>query len=135
MFEFINKIYKNMSNFNLNGTVITAKSIVITNGKVILDGKDVTPDGKEINISVEGDVESMEIDACSTIKISGNTGNIKTSVGDVEVSGAVNGSVQTQSGDINCGDVGGNASTQAGDIDCGSVKGNVSTMAGDIRHK
>lgn len=134
MFKFL-KFFKRMATFKINSKTITGKTITIINGKITIDGKDVTPEGKEINISVEGNVEKIEADAFTKLIISGNAGNIRTSVGDIEVKGSVSGSVDTQSGDIDCGDVGGNASTMSGDINCGSIKGNASTMAGDIKCK
>ncbi len=114
--------------------IIAGRDIVIGNGRVIVDGKDVTPDSKEIIISIEGNVQSLNADACSTIKVSGNVGSLQTNTGDVKC-GDVQGSVSTKSGDIECGSVGGNASTMSGDIDCKSVTGNVSTMSGDITHR
>ncbi len=114
--------------------IIAGRDIVIGNGRVIVDGKDVTPDLKEIIISIEGNVQSLNVDVCSTIKVSGNVGSLQTKTGDVEC-GDVQGSVSTKSGDIECGSVGGNASTMSGDIDCKSVNGNVSTMTGDITHR
>lgn len=126
-----------ISKISINGcnNIVAGRDIVIANGRVIVDGKDVTtPDSKEIIISIEGNVQSLNADACSTIKVSGNVGSLQTSTGDVKC-GDVQGSVSTKSGDIECGSVGGNASTMSGDIDCKSVTGNVSTMSGDITHR
>lgn len=92
----------------------------ISGGRVIVDGKDVTPDAKEITISIEGNVDKLEVDACSKISVTGDVGHVKTLSGDVDVSGNVSGSVQTMSGDVDCG---------------GSISGSVSTMSGDIKHR
>lgn len=88
-----------------------------SNGKVFVDVKNVTPDSKEINIKVEGNIDELKVDVCSKIQIIGDVSNIKTQSGDVEVSGNVNGSIQTMSGDVECGTVGGSVSTMSGDID------------------
>lgn len=110
-----------VTRISVNGlTVSGGRSVVISNGKVIVDGKDVTPDAKEINISVEGNVEKIEADACSKISVTGDAGSVNTQAGDVDVGGNVGGSVQTMSGDVDCG---------------GSIGGSVSTMSGDIKSR
>ena len=111
-----------MDRIIINGVTIpgTARNITISNGQVIIDGKDVTPDAKEISITVEGDVDKLEADACQTISVTGDVGNVKTLSGDVTVGGNVKGSVQTMSGDIACD---------------GSIKGSTSSMSGNIRHR
>jgi len=108
-----------MSTFTINGNTYSGNSIVVTNGKVFINGKDVTPDSKEINISVEGSVEELKVDACNKVSVTGSVKNISTKSGDVDVTGDVDGDIQTMSGDV----------------DCGHVQGSVSTMSGDIKHK
>lgn len=98
---------------------VTGSNVVVINGKVFVNGKDVTPDTKEINIDVQGNIEKLEVDACSKITITGDVHNVKTQSGDVDISGNVNGNIQTMSGDV----------------DCGNVSGSISTMSGDVKHK
>ena len=112
-----------MASISVNGVTIfgSGRSVVIRDGKVIIDDKDVTPaDAKEISIMVNGNVDKVEADACQTISVTGEVGNVKTLSGDVTVTGDVKGSVQTMSGDVDCG---------------GSVAGSVSTMSGDVKHR
>ncbi|MBI2064524.1 MAG: hypothetical protein HYT62_00525 [Candidatus Yanofskybacteria bacterium] len=112
-----------MVSISVNGVTISAsgQGVVIRDGKVIVDGKDVTPvDAKEISITVNGNVNKVEADACREIYVTGEVGNVKTLSGDVIVTGNVKGSVQTMSGDVACG---------------GSVAGSVSTMSGDVKHR
>ena len=105
----------------INGVTITGgRNVTIRNGKVIADGVDVTPDAKEISITVNGNVDKLEADACSKISVTGDVGSVKTQSGDVDVKGAINGSVQTMSGDVDCG---------------GPIGGSVSTMSGDVKHR
>ncbi|WP_084659725.1 hypothetical protein [Vibrio sonorensis] len=109
-----------MSNkISINGTthITSGRSITVSNGKVIIDGKDVTPETKEISILIEGDVESLQADACDVIDVKGNVGKIIT-----------------QSGDVRCGEVGRSVTTMSGDVFCGGVSGGVTTMSGDISH-
>ncbi len=107
-----------MNTVVINGVAITGgRNITIHNGKVIVDGVDVTPDAKSINISVNGNVDRIDADACQKIDVSGDTQNITTVSGDVEVRGKILGSVQTVSGNVNCaGPIGGGVSTLSGNI-------------------
>lgn len=108
-----------MSIITINGNTFSGSNIIVTNGKVLINGKDVTPDSKEINISVVGNIEQLKVDACNKVSVEGNVQSISTKSGDVEVSGDVDGSI----------------STMSGDVDCGHVKGSVSTMSGDVKHR
>lgn len=107
------------STVNVNGRVVSGDSVTIINGRVYVGNDDVTPeDEKEINIEINGNVEKVDVDACSKLMM----------YGDAET-------VSTQSGDIECGDVNGPVSTMSGDVKCGNIAGNVSTMSGDIKQK
>ena len=109
-----------MNTISINGVNISSSgNITVANGKVFVNGKDVTPDSKEINISVVGDIEQLKVDACNKISIEGSVKSISTQSGDVEVTGDVDGSI----------------STMSGDVDCGHIQGSVSTMSGDVKHK
>lgn len=108
-----------MSKITINNNGYVGTSITVTNGKIMVDGVDVTPDTKEINISVEGNIEQLKVDSCDKVSIVGRVKSISTKSGDIEVTGAVDGSISTMSGDVNCG----------------MVAGSVSTMSGDIKHK
>jgi hypothetical protein len=107
----------------INGSIfsgdVSGSSLVVMNGKVFVNGKEVTPDGKEINIVVQGNIEKLEVGACSKITITGDVNDVKTQSADVEISGHVNGNIQTMSGDV----------------DCGNVGGSIKTMSGDVKHK
>jgi hypothetical protein len=83
------------------------------------DTDDVTPDAKEINITVEGNIEELSVDCCNKISVTGDVGSVKTQSGDVDVTGNVNGSIQSMSGSV----------------DCGNVSGSISTMSGSVKHK
>lgn len=105
-----------MSTIRINNNSYVGNSVVITNGKIIIDGKDVTPNSKEINISIEGDINELKVDACNKVSVTGNVKNVSTKSGDIEVTGNVEGSIQTMSGDVECGNVGGSISTMSGDV-------------------
>lgn len=106
-----------MNTVVINGVIIQGgRNVSIVNGKITVDGKDVTPDAKEISIVVNGAVERLDVDACRTVSVTGDVGNVKTMSGDVDVSGDVKGSVQTMSGSVSCGNIAGGASSISGNI-------------------
>lgn len=112
-----------MAQIIINRKNFVGGNIHIGNGKVIIDGKDVTSEynseEKEINITVTGDIQSLEVDSCNKVLVTGNTGPVKTVSGDVDITGDVAGSVNTVSGDV----------------DCGNIAGSVRTVSGDIKHR
>lgn len=125
-----------MTRININGVdIIGGRNITIINGKVTVDGKDVTPDGKAITIQVEGNVDTLSVDACQTVTIDGSAGSVQSASGDITIGGDVTGGVQTASGDVSCSIVSGDVITASGDIDAISINGSVSTMTGDIRYR
>jgi hypothetical protein len=103
---------------SINGKSYSGNNIVVNNGKVVIDGKNVTPDTKEININVDGNIESIEVDSCNKFIVNGNVTKLSSI-----------------SGDIKCKDVHGGVNTISGDVECGKVGGNVSTISGDIENK
>ena len=122
----------------LNGKTYRGNSIQISGNKVIIDGVVQDTDEKEkiINISVEGDIQNLEVDYAKDIKITGNVRTVQTSSGDVVIGGSVENNIQTSSGDVEVdGAVGGGIQTSSGDVKCGAVAGNVKTNSGNIRHK
>ena len=125
----------NMANMIINNMSHVGKSITIIGDKVIIDGKDVTPDSKSINITINGNIDIMNVDRCSKIEVlTGNVGSISTVSGNI-VCCNVGGAISSVSGDVECENVTGNIKTTSGDVKCGAVSGSVSTMSGDIRNK
>lgn len=110
--------------FDRNKTVYVGSLMGLTfrNGKMIVNGvendafEEATKDQKAIYITIEGNVDHLDIECCDTIKIHGNAGHVKTNMGDISVEGDVDGDVHTNMGNIHCGEVGGNVHTNMGDI-------------------
>lgn len=99
----------------------SGNNLTISNNRVIVDGVDITanlPEQKTFNIEVTGNLEILKADICQKIHIKGTVGH-----------------VQTQSGDVECGDVKGSITTMSGDVDCGTVEGSIQTMSGNVKHK
>ena len=100
----------------INNKIYKGQSITISGNKVIIDGNDVTPEELQVQIVVEGNIQSIKADTCNTISVTGSVGSISTMSGDVEIDGNISGSISTMSGDVDCNNVGGNISTMSGDI-------------------
>ncbi len=124
-------IFKDLANIFVNDTMYQGTSIVVTNGKVKINGVDVTPDSKTINIKVDGNIETLQVDYCEKVTVNGNIGSVKTASGDIECQDVAE-NVTTVSGDITCGNVGGNVTSTSGDVDAKEIKGSVKTISGDI---
>ena len=124
------------SSITINGKNYGGKSIIISNGKVIIIGVDVTPDSKTININVVGDIDKLEaMDVVNKLEIKGNVNELSNTSGDIEITGNVNGNIESTSGDIEIdGDVSGSIDTTSGDVRCKNVGGSVKTISGDIRN-
>lgn len=124
-----------MSKITINGKSYVGDSIVINNDKIIIDGKNLSDHDqeKEINISVEGDINALDVDVCQRIEVkgNGNVGYIKSVSGTVFCNN-ITGDAETTSGNINCEDVGGNVKTVSGDIHAHAISGKVNTVSGDI---
>lgn len=100
----------------INGVEFEGQSVSIVNEKVIVDGKDVTPKEKHISIIVNGNIDTLDVDACEKLGVNGDVGMIKTLSGDILIGGKVNGNVKTMSGDVRAPYINGNVKTMSGDI-------------------
>lgn len=117
MINWLKKIIDKMADININGTSFQSSQIIINNDqRIIINGKDVTPDAKKIDIKIDGNVDLVQVSACNSITVNGDTNSVKTSNGDVEVKGDVKEWVKTTNGDVKCGNVGGDVKTVNGDI-------------------
>ena len=109
-------------NKNNTRTIINGGTMTIQDGKVFVDGKpidvleSIDTDEKVINITIEGNVERLEVDYCNSIKVTGDAKRIKTNNGDIEIGGDVQGDVHTNMGSITCGNVEGDCHTNMGSI-------------------
>lgn len=86
---------------------------------ITFNGDSVKMTERNVVIQVDGDVDNIEVDICSSLTINGN----------------VNGDVVNKMGDIKCCDVTGNIKASMGNVDCGNVGGNAKTSMGNIKYK
>lgn len=117
------KLFKqNNMGISINGATFKGKNIQVRDNKVYLDGKlqPISKDTKIVNIVVNGDINSIEVDVCENIEVSGNATDIQTVNGDVKIEGQVGGNIKTVNGDVKTK---------------GSILGGVKTVNGDIKSK
>lgn len=58
-------------------------------------------DAKTINISIEGDINKLDVNNTKKIEITGNVNEVNTASGNLKIGGDVFNSISTKSGDIN----------------------------------
>jgi len=120
----------------INGRVYQGNNLSMIGGKILIDGVDVTDenDSKEINVTIYGNLENLEVGHANKIEVVGNVHKVHSSSGKIEVKG-VSGNVSTLSGSISSADIVGNVDTVSGSVKCGNIEGSVETISGSIRHK
>ena len=116
-------INKNGRTIVVNGDVIRGQkinSMVISGGRITIDGKSLSEldveDEKEINITIQGDLERLEVDYCNTLHVNGNAKRVKSNQGDIEIGGDVQGDVHANMGTITCGNIDGDCHANMGNI-------------------
>ena len=102
----------------INGKTYKGNNVSVINNEVFIDGKraDQTEDTKVINITIDGKVETLDVDYCDKLEITGDCGNVSSKNGNIQVKGNVSGDVTNKNGNIVCRDVGGDAETKNGDV-------------------
>ena len=107
-----------MASIIINGKTYNGSNISMNGNNITIDGASVSFTDKVINITVNGNIDKLDVTSCDKLEIHGDVDKAKT-----------------MSGDINCRDIKGDASTMSGDIKCqGSSLGNVKTTSGDIKY-
>ena len=104
----------------VNGNTVEIRSgenITISGNQVTVGGQTITVDEPRINITITGDVGSIE------------------GVGDVDITGNVTGDIDTSSGNIEVGgDVGGDIECACGSVTVrGQVKGDIECSCGNVK--
>lgn len=86
---------------------------------------------KTINITIEGDVERLEVDCCSSITVNGNVCKVNTGSCSITCKD-IDGDAHTGSGSIHAENISGDAKTGSGNIRANSIGGKAKTGSGDI---
>lgn len=102
----------------INGKSFKGNNVSIINNEVIIDGKKANSDddSKIINISIDGNIESLNVDYCEKIEVVGECESVSSKNGNIAIQGNVSGDVTNKNGNIICRNVGGDASTKNGDV-------------------
>ena len=88
-------------------------------------------EAKTINITIEGDVDKLNINGADAITVNGNVGKVHTGSGDI-ICDYIKGDAQTGSGDIHSDVIEGDAQTGSGNIYVNEVGGQTSAGTGTI---
>ena len=103
----------------INGKSYQGNNVSIINNKVYIDGvlqnDSVDSNSKQIYITIEGNIEKLEVDNCDEIKVNG----------DVNV-------LDTKNGNVVCKNVHGDVTSKNGNIVCTQINGNVETKNGNV---
>ncbi len=75
--------------------------VVKGNGTVTVNGKTLqeSPDTKMVMITIQGNVDSLTVEACNRVVVDGNVNDLDVGVGDVKCQ-SVSGSLQTRAGSV-----------------------------------
>ena len=123
-----------MGNVTISGQTFKGDCVVVRNGRITIDGKDVTPETKQIDIKIEGNVQTLDVDYCKRIEVTGDVETLASTSGDITVKGNVKDYIESTSGNVQIdGDVGGNVKTTSGDVRAKNITGKVKTTSGDIK--
>ena len=88
-------------------------------------------EAKTINITIEGDVERLEVDCCSSITVNGNVCKVNTGSDSITCKD-IDGDGHTGSGSIHADNISGDAKTGSGNIRANSIGGKAKTGSGDV---
>lgn len=97
------------------------RNMTIQDGRTIIDGIPIEEWNNRneilvVNITINGDIDSLDVDSCDTITINGNAANVNTKNGNVRVSGNIEGNAESKNGNITANTIKGNAETKNGNI-------------------
>ncbi|MBR3319197.1 hypothetical protein IKG06_01670 [Candidatus Saccharibacteria bacterium] len=125
-----------MNDITVNGKSVSVPdghSVCIMNGEVLVDGRRYTENEslKQINITIEGGCESLQVDHCDRVEVKGDVRGSLNTGGSVTVHGNVGNDVDA-GGSVTCGNVSGNVDAK-GSVTCGNISGDVD-VGGSVFH-
>ena len=102
----------------VNGKSYTGNNVSIINNEVFIDGKkaEQSEDTKVINITVDANIEKLDVDYCDKLEINGDCRNVISKNGNLEIKGNVTGDVTNKNGNVICREVGGDVATKNGNV-------------------
>ena len=106
----------------------------LVNGRIVINGLDITPDSKTIHIEINGNVDTLIVDCCNEVKITGSTNYAEIGSGSLHCD-QVTGDVKAGSGGVTCNNIQGNVNTGSGSVKAGKIAGTVKTGSGSVYRK
>lgn len=132
--EWCNVKRRQMEEKVVKSNVITINGNTVINGNIVGGNMNITSDGD--NIFINGELVQTTKEKNITIVIHGNTGDIHTVSGGVNVYGTVAGNIKTTSGDVHVENGAlGDVTTVSGDVRAKTIEGNVKSVSGDISRR
>lgn len=130
--EWLNVKRRQTGDKMVNSITINGNKII--NGNIIGGDMNITSRGD--NIFINGELVHTTQEKNITVVIHGDTKDVTTVSGDVNVYGTVVGDIKTTSGDVHVeSGAMGNVTTVSGDVRSAKIEGNVKTVSGDISRR
>ena len=108
-----------MSNNNyFNSIQINGSTITRIGNQLIIDGQEIDLNKPQqiINITINGNVENLDVPVLGTVNIQGDCESVEVTNGSINIQGNVSGDVQTINGSIKANSILGKCSTVNGSI-------------------
>ena len=108
----------NFFNGSSNSIQINGNTITTVGNKLIIDGQEIDLNKPQqiINITIDGDVENLDVPVVGTLNIQGDCKSVEVTNGSINIQGNVSGDVQTVNGSIKANSILGKCSTVNGSI-------------------
>ena len=108
----------NFFNGSSNSIQISGNNITRVGNKLIVDGQEINLDKPQqiINITINGNVENLDVPVLGTVNIQGDCKSVDITNGSINIQGSVSGDVKTVNGSIKANSILGKCSTVNGSI-------------------
>ena len=92
----------NFFNSSSSSIQISGNNIIRVGNKLIVDGQEINLDKPQqiINITINGNVENLDVPVLGTVNIQGDCKSVDITNGSINIQGSVSGDVKTVNGSI-----------------------------------
>ena len=106
------------NNNYFNSVQVNGSTITRVDNKLIVDGQEIDLNKPQqiINITIDGNVENLDVPVLGTLSIQGDCKSVDVTNGSINIQGNVSGDVQTVNGSIKANSILGKCSTVNGSI-------------------
>ena len=108
----------NFFNSSSSSVQINGNTITRVGNKLIVDGQEIDLNKPQqiINITIDGNVENLDVPILGTLNIQGDCKSVDITNGSINIQGSVSGDVKTVNGSIKANSILGKCSTVNGSI-------------------